>query len=225
MTRSPALLPGQLSKTREKAVRELQARLKAGGVPDALAKRLAFLPVLARASDVVLIADRTGRSIAEAAASFFAIAGRFGFGRIDAMIEEIPAADYYESLALQKARDSLESAHRDLARSVLDQRRRARRRGRLGGGAWRTHRRDGRAGGENPLRPPAEHGEGDGCGKPVVGAGAVLTRSPDGAKRNPGTSLRKRRSRISLRSIRATVVGASGCRRRSGRRGCRSFPA
>jgi glutamate dehydrogenase len=78
-----------------------------------------LLPILARSSDVVLIADRTGRSIRDAADSFFAIAGRFGFGRIDSMIEEIPTADYYESLALQKARDSLEAAHRELARSVL----------------------------------------------------------------------------------------------------------
>jgi glutamate dehydrogenase len=113
------LLPGHLSRVREKAVRELQGRLKSGGVPEALARRLALLPILARSSDVVLIADRTGRSIRDAADSFFAIAGRFGFGRIDSMIEEIPTADYYESLALQKARDSLEAAHRELARSVL----------------------------------------------------------------------------------------------------------
>ena len=123
---------------------------------------------------MVLIADRTGRSIADAAASFFAIAGRFGFGRIDAMIEEIPTADYYESLALQKARDSLEAAHRDLARSVLTN----------GGapgdvaaweaGAWRPYRGDRRAGREDPLRPPAEHGEGHRRREPAVGAGAHL---------------------------------------------------
>ena len=100
-------------------MRETEARLKAGHVPELLAARLALLPTLARASDVVLIADRTGRSIADAAKAYFAVSERFGFGRIDAMTEEVATADYYESLALQKARDSLETAHRELAQKVL----------------------------------------------------------------------------------------------------------
>jgi glutamate dehydrogenase len=95
------------------------SRLRAGKAPDALAHRLAHLPILARSTDVVLIADSTGRTIADAATSFFAIGGRFGFGRLDAMLGEIVTGDYYESLALQKARDSLEGAHRDLARSLV----------------------------------------------------------------------------------------------------------
>jgi glutamate dehydrogenase len=35
------------------------------------------------------------------------------------MIDEIAPGDYYEGLALQKARDSLEASHRDLAKSLL----------------------------------------------------------------------------------------------------------
>jgi glutamate dehydrogenase len=113
------LLPELASRPHAKALRETEARLKAGRVPEPLAARLALLPALARSSDVVLIADRTGRPIAEAATSFFAIAARFGFARLDDMVGEIEAGGYYENLALQKARDSLESAQRDLARSVL----------------------------------------------------------------------------------------------------------
>ena len=113
------LVPEHLSRERAKAVRELQARLKAGGVPENLAARIALLPLLARAADVVPIAERSGRGIPAAATAFFAIAGRFGFGRLDAMIDEIATGEYYESLALQKSRDSLEAAHRDLASSLL----------------------------------------------------------------------------------------------------------
>jgi glutamate dehydrogenase len=113
------ILPTLLSREQAKAVRETTQRLKAGRVPEALAARLALLPILARASDVILIADRTGRSLADAAQSFFAISERFGFGHIDAMTQEVETSEYYEGLALQKARDSLEAAHRDLARSLI----------------------------------------------------------------------------------------------------------
>jgi glutamate dehydrogenase len=113
------ILPSLLSRERARSIHEVEQRLKAGRVAPELASRLAHLPTLARASDVVLIADRTGRGIAEAARAYFTISERFGFGRIDQMTEEIPTGDYYESLALQKARDSLEAAHRDLARSLV----------------------------------------------------------------------------------------------------------
>lgn len=112
-------LPSLLSRESAKAVRDMERRLKNGRVPEELAARLALLPTLSRASDVVLIADRTGRSLQEAAQSFFVISDRFGFGRIDAMTQEVETGDYYEGLALQKARDSLETAHRDLARSLV----------------------------------------------------------------------------------------------------------
>jgi glutamate dehydrogenase len=112
-------LPSLLSRELAKAMRDTAQRLKTGRVPEVLAARLALLPNLARASDVVLIADRTGRSLADAAQSFFAISERFGFGYIDAMTHEVETNEYYEGLALQKARDSLETAHRDLASSLI----------------------------------------------------------------------------------------------------------
>jgi glutamate dehydrogenase len=113
------LVPEHLSRANVKFVRETETRLKAGHVPEDLARRLALLPLLARSTDVIPIADQTGRPIGEAAIAFFAVAGRFGFGRIDTMIGEIVTSDYYEGLALEKARDSLEAAHRDLARGLL----------------------------------------------------------------------------------------------------------
>jgi glutamate dehydrogenase len=114
-----SVLPSLLSRDRQKAVREVEQRLKAGRVPEELAARLALLPMLARASNVILIADRAGKSIVEAARAYFAVSDRFGFGRIDQMTEEVATGDYYEGLALQKARDTLENAHRSLAQKVI----------------------------------------------------------------------------------------------------------
>jgi glutamate dehydrogenase len=112
-------LPSLLSPPSQKSLREVERRLKAGRVPEALAARLALLPMLADAANVVVIADRAGRSLEESAKAYFAISNRFGFSRIDRMTAEVPVADYYEGLALQKARDSLEGAHRELAQKVI----------------------------------------------------------------------------------------------------------
>ena len=123
--------------------------------------------MLASAANVVPIADRSGRSLAEAAKAYFAVSDRFGFGRIDQMTEEVATGGYYEGLALKKARDSLETAHRDLRASVIAN----------GSGgdvaAWEAERRrarhrDGGAGGENPLRPPPVDGQGSGRREPAL---------------------------------------------------------
>ena len=111
----PALLTGSM----KRAAAEIATRYRAGHVPGDLADRLALLPFLARATDVILLADQTGRSLPDAAAAYFAMGQRFGFGRLDAMLTGIETADYYEGLALQKARDSLEAGHRDLSRALL----------------------------------------------------------------------------------------------------------
>ena len=54
-------------------VRESRAfELTQSGVPDELTHRLAELPFLPAAMDSILIADRTGRSATEVAATYFA---------------------------------------------------------------------------------------------------------------------------------------------------------
>ena len=52
-----------------------EAELHRQGVPDALARRIAALPALVAAPDIVMVADRTGRPIADVAATYFAAAG------------------------------------------------------------------------------------------------------------------------------------------------------
>ncbi len=113
------ILPVALPRERMKAVHDIEVKLKPGHVPEDLAARLAMLPTLASAANIIPIADRSGRTLTEAAAAYFAISDRFGFGRIEQMTEEVPTGDYYEGLALKKARDSLETAHRDLAQNVI----------------------------------------------------------------------------------------------------------
>jgi glutamate dehydrogenase len=113
------LLLGALPDDMARGVRDKERRLRAARVPAELAQRLARLPVIARASDVVLIAERCGRPLADAARAYYAVADRFRFDRIDIMVRAVETGDYYESVALGKARDNLAAAHRRLGESVL----------------------------------------------------------------------------------------------------------
>ena len=89
--------------------------LRRQGVPDELARRLATLPALVAAPDIVLIADRTGRGIAEVAATYFAAAAFFRLDHITSAARGIVISDYFDRLALDRALDSIGEAQRRLA--------------------------------------------------------------------------------------------------------------
>ena len=99
-----------------------RGELVAAGVPDALAGRFADLRALVAAPDIVLVADRSRNSIDRVAATYFAITAFFGIQRLTSA--DIPAADYFDRLALDRARDVIGDAERKLTAAVLD------------GGAW-----------------------------------------------------------------------------------------
>jgi glutamate dehydrogenase len=91
------------------------AKLAAEGVPEALARQLADLPALAAAPDAVLIADRTGQPVAEAARTYFAAVAYFQLDRIVSAAGDIKPADYFDRLALDRALDTIGDAIRRIA--------------------------------------------------------------------------------------------------------------
>jgi len=95
------------------------AEMTKAGVPDDLARRIAQLPVLAAAPDVISVADRTGKSVAEVAATYFAVGAFFKVDRILAAARAIKAADYFDRLALDRALDSIGAAERKLAAEMV----------------------------------------------------------------------------------------------------------
>src|SRR5262249_41479316 len=65
-----------------KAARDARAKeLSERGVPDALALRIANLPVLKAAADIILVADRAGKPVGEVAATYFATEAFFQLDR------------------------------------------------------------------------------------------------------------------------------------------------
>ncbi len=114
-----AALDGALS---EDALRARAARrhdLTEAGVPDDLATTIANLAALTAAPDIVSVADRTGKKVGEVAATYFATGAFFRLDRIASAASNIPIADYFDRLALDRARDSIGDAERRLAAAMV----------------------------------------------------------------------------------------------------------
>ncbi len=92
--------------------------LARAGVPDPLAARLADLGPLSAAPDIALVADRTGRAVGDVAAIYFAAAAFFRLDRITNAAKAIPVADYFDRLALDRARDSIGDAERRITAAM-----------------------------------------------------------------------------------------------------------
>jgi len=95
-----------------------EAELHRQGVPDALARRIAALPALVAAPDIVMVADRTGRPIADVAATYFAAAAFFRLDQITGAARGIVISDYFDRLALDRALDSIGEAERRLTAAM-----------------------------------------------------------------------------------------------------------
>ena len=85
-----------MSEEAAKAKAERVDALKKAGVPDALAMRIANLPALAAAADIVLIGDRTARALPDVAATYFAARDFFRVDRIADAAQQVATADYFD---------------------------------------------------------------------------------------------------------------------------------
>jgi glutamate dehydrogenase len=80
---------------------------------------MADLRALAAAPDIVLVADRTAKSVAEVAVTYFAAGSFFGLDRIREPARAIQVSDYFDRLALDRALDSIAEAERRLTAEML----------------------------------------------------------------------------------------------------------
>ncbi|MHA7775747.1 NAD-glutamate dehydrogenase [Roseibium sp. M-1] len=87
----------------------------AQGVPEALARRIAWLPAERAIPDVVIVSEETGADLDTAAKAYFEVAHHFQLGAILELANDLDVRDYYDGLALDRARATLVSAQRALA--------------------------------------------------------------------------------------------------------------
>jgi glutamate dehydrogenase len=108
-----------LSKTARAARDAHVAELTKAGVPEALARRVANLGALKPASDIVQVADRAKKPVAEVAATYFATEAFFQLDRVAGAVPDIVVADYFDRLALDRALDSIGDAERRLTAAMV----------------------------------------------------------------------------------------------------------
>jgi len=114
-----ATLDGALSPDSLSARAARRQDLVKAGLSEELAGQIADLGVLAAAPDIVLVADRTGRPVGDVAATYFAAGAFFRLDRIISAAGNIPIADYFDRLALDRARDSIGDAERRLTAAMV----------------------------------------------------------------------------------------------------------
>jgi len=93
--------------------------LAGAGVPETLARRLADLPWMIPAADIVLVADRSGKPVADVAATYFAAGAYFRIDHIATAARGIPLADYFDRLALDRALDAIGDAECRIAAEMM----------------------------------------------------------------------------------------------------------
>ncbi|HZT26250.1 MAG TPA: NAD-glutamate dehydrogenase [Pseudolabrys sp.] len=114
-----AALAGALPNRARAAQEERAGNLGKTGVPEALARRVATLPVLKAAPDIVLVADRAKKPVGEVAATYFATEAFFQLDRVAGAAGNIAVSDYFDRLALDRALDSLGDAERRITAAMV----------------------------------------------------------------------------------------------------------
>ena len=113
------MFSGLLGPYLETTIAERAGMLEAGGAGREMARRFAELSVLSLGTDIVLVAERSGASVADAAVAFFAVLDLFRLGRVIEEGNGIVLADTFDRMALDRALANLLRAQRDLTADVL----------------------------------------------------------------------------------------------------------
>ena len=108
-------LPKPAASAREARIAELTR----GGVPEHLARRIANLALTKAAPDIVMVADRAGKPLAEVTATYFATEAFFQLDRVSNAVPGIVVSDYFDRLALDRAVDQIGDAERRLTSAMV----------------------------------------------------------------------------------------------------------
>ena len=93
----------------------------AAGVPKALAWKVAMLPIAASIPDTVIVSENCKRKLVDAATTHLAVRRAFRIGWIANSARRLNTSDYYEGLALDRALQTLTSAHRQITTAVMQE--------------------------------------------------------------------------------------------------------
>jgi len=93
--------------------------LREQGVPEDLATRVAALPIMFSALDIVVVADQGELDVDQVAAAHFRLGSRLGLHWLRDRIVELPRDDRWRARARAALRDDLYAIHREITSEVL----------------------------------------------------------------------------------------------------------
>jgi glutamate dehydrogenase len=114
-----AAMPSLLAPDDRGPVAERAAELKAAGVPADLAERVACLPSMTAALDIVEVATEAGLDVTRVAMIHFQLGSRLHLHWLRDRIVGLPRGDRWQALARAALRDDLSGLHRALTADVL----------------------------------------------------------------------------------------------------------
>jgi glutamate dehydrogenase len=112
-------LDGAISKESAGVVAAREAELGKAGVPAGLAKRIAQLPMLGHAPDIVLIASGARSMVTDVTKTYFAAEAFFRLDSIAGAVKDIAVGDYFDRLALDRALDTIGDAERRITTAMI----------------------------------------------------------------------------------------------------------
>jgi len=98
---------------------ERAAEFESKGVPASLARRIAWLLAEQAIPDIVVVAEETEADLETAAMAYYQVAHHFKIGNMHELASNLEVRDYYDGLALDRARATLFSAHRAIASAAI----------------------------------------------------------------------------------------------------------
>jgi len=113
------LLPGIASPLEAEGIEARANALKEAGVPEVVAREIAFLPLFGTVPEIVMLAEARDYSFAAAAGAYFAIGEIVGLDRLKTQISSISTSEHWDRLALLQLSGDLRTAQRKLAAVAL----------------------------------------------------------------------------------------------------------
>jgi glutamate dehydrogenase len=111
---------GMITAFSKKRLAQRTAELVKAGAPKALAARVAGLELLGGAIDVVEVASRLGRDVADVAANYFAAGARFDLDWLRSAARQIRPADHWERIALGRLMADLRAQQSAIGAAALE---------------------------------------------------------------------------------------------------------
>jgi len=100
-------------------VGERQQAMKDAGLSEAVARKIALMPILAMTPDILSVSRVSGRSVLDSADAMFAVTEMFRIGRLERLAYDLSTDDYFDGLAQNRALDNIYSARISITNAAL----------------------------------------------------------------------------------------------------------